>query len=268
MFEALIIERRKSSRDYDLTELDNLSDKIRYRRKPISLKNCLIHLGSMHKNFATAAYICDNNLSLFKQNIHVAVLCNAASWTLEEDKEYPHTLPGYLWEAVLSDSPKAIQTLTDIQPSHLNEFPNSGEMWSYLWLNAILGNDVAIRAELPRIEKKGAQKERKDIREGRDFWTLLLAGDQTSLEQRILYDAETRSDDAIFSDLMSPIATAQAKLCHMRGIPVEIDHPRVPMDLVRVAPLPSYDDVYDFLAPDYEPPPQGLVGHIKAFFKK
>jgi hypothetical protein len=271
MFDPKIFEIALRHKERTMDRHDETVDRIRYRRKPIRLSGCYLNLGGDHRIFAAAAYVCDNDLSQFKQHMHVAAMSIAAGWAGDDsDARFngPQSYVSPLFDAVLSDSSKAIKALTDIRPRKLNEMPNAPHMWSYLWINAIIGNDQAIRAELPRIEKKGFQKDRKDIREGRDFWTLLLAGDKGALEKRILYDIKAPSEDAAFDDFMSLQATAEAKLCHMRGIPVEIDHPRVPMDLVRVAPLPSYDDVYDFLAPGYEPPPQGLVGHIKAWMKR
>jgi hypothetical protein len=47
--------------------------------------------------------------------------------------------------------------------------------------------------------------------------------------------------------------TAQAKLCHLRGLLIEIDHPLVHMGIVRVAPLTQYGNVYDFLEPGFVP---------------
>jgi hypothetical protein len=97
-----------------------------------------------------------------------------------------------------------------------------------------------------------------------------LARDQEGLNERIIKDVDidAESMDVAFNDFVSLYSTSIAKLCHIRGILVEIDHPRVPMDLVRIAPLPHYDDVYDFLAPGYEPPPEGLFGHLKSWIKK
>jgi hypothetical protein len=264
-FDTSIIEKTKKSREFVEQDLADLVNKIRFRIKPISLGGCFLVLSSTHRAFAAAALVCDNDLSQFKQHMHVAALCTTARWAVNDGDA--HSYCRHFYDAVLSDSPKAIKALTDIRPTNLNEYPNSPHMWSYLWLNALLGNDDAIRAELPRIEKKGYQKDRKDVREGRDFWSLLLARDKEALERRILYDVKAPSEDATFDDFMSLQAAAQAKLCHIRGILVDIDHLRVPMDLVRIAPLPHYDDVYDFLAPGYEPPPQGLFGHVKSWFK-
>jgi Immunity protein 49 len=267
MNSATAIEKRKQVREIHLKELPMLVEKIRFRRKPISLNGCLGNLSTSYRNFAVASYFCENDLKTFKQHLHLSVVSSAAGWEISSYQAL--WTPKTIWDALLSDSPKAIQfTATLITEDLQNPEPNSGVIYSRMWQAALTRDDDVIRELLPKIEKKGFQKDRKDVREGRDFFTLLLAGDKEALEARILYDVKAPSDDPWFDDFISLKATAEAKLCHLRGIPVEIDHPRVPMDLVRIAPLPHYDDVYDFLAPGYEPPPEGLFGHLKAWVKK
>ena len=264
---AIAQEKRSNSRAIHLNELPRLTDKIRFRRKPISLTGCLGNLSTTYRTFAVAAYFCDNDLNAFKQHLHVSVLSTTVGWDVSDYQAL--WTPQDIWDALLSDSSKVIQLATTITTDDLlNPLPNAGVIYSRMWQAAIVREDDVIRELLPKIEKKGFQKARKDVREGKDFFTLLLNGDKQALESRILHDINAPSDDPWFDDFMSLYATAEAKLCHMRGILVEIDHPRVPMALVRINPLPHYDDVYDFLAPGYEPPPEGLLGHLKSWIKK
>ncbi|SFA68310.1 hypothetical protein SAMN05216263_1501, partial [Metapseudomonas otitidis] len=58
-----------------------------------------------------------------------------------------------------------------------------------------------------------------------------------------------------------------AKLCWYRGIEVQIQNPLVPMALMPIESLDTYDVEYDFLRPGWEPPPPpGLLNKIKRFF--
>jgi hypothetical protein len=62
-------------------------------------------------------------------------------------------------------------------------------------------------------------------------------------------------------------STVRAKLCWIKGIPLQIEGPWVPMELMPIQPLAHYDDEYEFLKPGWVPPPQGLAGKISRWFK-
>jgi Immunity protein 49 len=266
-FDQNIINKAFRAKQFEMESLLSTIEKTRYRRKPISLHGCLNSLSSAHRTFAIADYVCDHNLSAFKQNLYLSSLCAFESW--KDDAREALWTPRHLWDALLSDSREAIQAMANFSTLDLqNPHPNSGSIYSRIWQAAILGGDEVIRELLLNIEKKGHQDSRKTIREGQDFFTVLLNGDKNDLQAHILQAVNVKPGYPEFDDFIAHHATAQAKLCHIRGIPVEIDHPRVPMDLVRIAPLPHYDDVYDFLAPGYEPPPEGLFGHLKSWIKK
>ena len=59
-----------------------------------------------------------------------------------------------------------------------------------------------------------------------------------------------------------------SKLCWLKGIEVEIDHPLFPMELLPLKPLEHYDDVYDFLSSDWTPPTQNFIQKITKWFSK
>ncbi|WP_183031975.1 hypothetical protein [Cupriavidus sp. UME77] len=61
---------------------------------------------------------------------------------------------------------------------------------------------------------------------------------------------------------MSFLGALEAKLCWFKGIPVKIDSPLVPMELMAIRPIAHYDDVYDFIKPGWVPPSQGLIGKM------
>jgi hypothetical protein len=53
--------------------------------------------------------------------------------------------------------------------------------------------------------------------------------------QGITEDANLRNDDPITADFFTYLATFEAKLCWYKGIEVQIDDPRVPMDLMPIS---------------------------------
>jgi hypothetical protein len=244
-------------------------DDLRLQPKRISVVRYLHALGRIHREYASRDYFVRTNLSAFKQNMYVCGLCELRSlqktpYDMRTGFNAPRLI-GVLQNALMSDNIDLIRATASI------EQPNTDEtrIIERMWKAALVGDDDLIKQLLPLSAGRGTRKAyRKEVEEGRDLFSLLLAGDKTGLEKRILLDIDAESMDADFDDFVSLYSTSIAKLCHIRGIPVEIDHPRVPMDLVRIAPLPHYDDVYDFLAPGYEPPPEGLLGHLKSWIKK
>ena len=128
-------------------------------------------------------------------------------------------------------------------------------MATKLFQSAILGRDDVIAQSLERIAAKGNNADRKELENGHNFFECLLKKDLEALTKCILRTTKTpfAKNDPYLGHFMHKMATGQAKLCHLRGIPVEIDHPLVPMDIVRVAPLTHYDNVYDFLEPGFVP---------------
>ncbi len=134
---------------------------------------------------------------------------------------------------------------------------------------AIRGEDEALRTMVEKIAKHGRKPLREECAEEKDFYSLLLKRDKVALEKLIQEKhAPIKSHDPIDEDFMSYFGTLEAKLCWYRGIPVEIDHPLVPMELMPIRPLAAYDDVYDFLKPGWVPPPQGLMGKLSRWIGK
>jgi hypothetical protein len=256
---------------YHLEQLSDLIEGLRYQRRNISQITYLDSLSSAHRRFAAVKYVIEGDLRQFKQDMHICGLCKLRSMQKIPYEQLagfnaPHMINA-LKAPLLSDNIDLIRAMASLlQPET--------ETTTYLiiermWKVALLNDNERLKQLLPLSAGRGSRKAyRKEVEEGRDLFSLLLAGDKAGLEERIIKDIDMESMDADFDNFISIYATAEAKLCHIRGIPVEIDHPRVPMDLVRIDPLPNYDDVYDFLAPGYEPPPEGLFGHLKSWIKK
>jgi hypothetical protein len=88
------------------------------------------------------------------------------------------------------------------------------------------------------------------------------------LEALIKKHASIKGSEDVAEEFMAYRATLEAKLCWYRGIPVEIDHPLVPMELVPVRQLSQDDNVYEFLGSGWVPPPQGFLGTLSRLFSK
>lgn len=267
-FEESIAGLKKLAQYYS-DQLPDLIEGLRYRRKKMSQTTYLDFVSDAHRSLSAIEYFANKNLTAFKQNMHVCGLCKLRSlqktpYELRVGFNAPRLI-GVLQNALMSDNIHLIRASASIAQPDTDETRIIERMWKA----ALIGDDELIKQLLPTSAGRGTRKAyRKEVEEGSDLFSLLLVGDKAGLQQRIVQDIDTESMDAMFDDFVSLYATSIAKLCHMRGILVEIDHPRVPMDLVRINPLPHYDDVYDFLAPGYEPPPEGLLGHLKSWIKK
>jgi len=133
---------------------------------------------------------------------------------------------------------------------------------------AILGNDTALQEKIKELADHGRKEDRAMAAAGTDFFSLLIKQDKLALEKHILnISVKAKTDDPKISDCMCYLGTLQTKLCWFRGIPVEIDSPLVPMELMPIQPLKHYDDVYDFLAPGWVPLRQGLLQKASRLFK-
>jgi hypothetical protein len=256
---------------FDYERLPKYIEGLRFQRKGIFIDAYFNSLSSVHRSFAVVDYFVEGNLQQFKQHMYLCSICKLRSiQKTPYEQRVGFNAPrliGVLMDALMSDNTDLIRATASIEQPNTDKTRFVERMWKA----AILGEDDLVRELLPLSVSRGssARKDyKKDVEEGRDFFSLLLARDEEGLKERVIKDIDTESMDAMFDDFVSLYSTALAKLCHIRGIPVEIDHPRVPMDLVRIAPLPHYDDVYDFLAPDYKPPPEGLFGHLKSWIKK
>jgi hypothetical protein len=70
--------------------------------------------------------------------------------------------------------------------------------------------------------------------------------------------------EQLSGEVWSNIPVMFLKLAWMHGMEIEIDNPLVPMELMPIKPLAVYDDVYDFLKPDFkaEKPKIGLLSKL------
>lgn len=236
-----------------LAGLIDTVDLIRYERGFESRARPLSSLASDHRSLASYEYCLEHNLDAFKQHMHVSALSELRS--LAEPTEEYLWIIRWVKEVLFSDNPVLIRQVASFEHIDLqNPKLSSHLMDSKLIQAAILGRDEVIAEAIPRIAQKGSSADRKALSKGRHFFDCLLRKDINALVECILLETEQKAileNDPYFGKFMNFSATAKAKLCHWRGIPIEIDHPLVPMDIVRIAPLAHYDNVYDFLEPGF-----------------
>lgn len=259
-------------------ELLMCADKVRNKRNKISLLNTLSSMANYHVIIGTNSYLENAHISGLKQHYHVAGMLKLLGSRIAKNSEtiLSRIEPIY---AMLSDSNKAIHACATMgSPLYIEQrkIPTEYKFYSHIYQLVILDDfdEAERKINLLKYSKY------KDVREASkcyvEFYELLFSRDKQKLEQLILkfavgwkkrVDTGAEMPTELTAEVMAANAVEFAKLCWLKGVEVEIDHPFVPMELLPVKPLPYYDDVYDFLSPNWVPPPQGLFSDFNRWLK-
>lgn len=254
------------------------SERIRYKRNKISILNTLSSMATSHIALGTNAYFGYGDIERLKQHYHLVGLLRLLGSKMAKNDEtiLSRIEPIY---AMLSDSNKAIHACATMgSPLYIEQrkIPTEYKFYSHIYQLVILDDfdEAERKINLLKYSKY------KDVREASkcyvEFHELLFSRDKQKLEQLILkfavgwkkrVDTGAEMPTVLTAEVMAANAVEFAKLCWLKGVEVEIDHPFVPMELLPVKPLPYYDDVYDFLSPNWVPPPQGLFSDFNRWLK-
>ncbi|WP_293931455.1 Imm49 family immunity protein [Iodobacter sp.] len=167
--------------------------------------------------------------------------------------------------ALLSDSPECINQIAHAGLMYKAD-PKSYHYYTHMLQLLLLGDHSAIKEMIAVGAKKCGKPLREEFATGRDFFSLFLRQDKPALEEHIFNLTKIKSE-LIHRDFLHYWAVLCTKLCWIKGIEVEIDHPLIPMALMPVKPLPHYEIEYDFLRSGWEPPKDDLLHKIKRWLK-
>ena len=252
------ITKKRDSVAVSLREMPSLIEKIRYRIKPIDLRACYVALSQKHLKIGIYDYFIENKANSFKQHLYIASKLKLAAIAIDSYQQFTAM---ELYYALFSDHAELIDTMATIgtkEDISSRNNPLYPSFTLHLWQLAILGDYEALQIKIQKLAQHGRKKDRKNI----DFFTLLVKGDKAALEQLIHEDASIKSADPLIENFMSFFACMESKICWLRGIEVQINHPLVPMELMPIKSLEHYDDSYDFLLPDWQPPKRTLFGRL------
>ena len=268
--DAKAIEGAQSLAESARERMPALIEKIRYRIKPIDLGGCYSLLSGYHQRLGVYDYFVEGHIYDLKQHFYTANQLEQACVGLESHSPTLATHHTFLY-GLLSDSPAVINWLKTADSDQMRQERDNPRLpWFYNHMTQLVLLDKW--DALPAKIEKAAQKAGKGLREkfasGQDFHSLLLKRDKTGLEQLLTNEARKRQGDPLLEDWIAEASTWRAKLCWLKGIPVQIDSPLVPMELMPIQPLAHYDDVYDFLQPGWVPPSQGIVGRVSRWLKR
>lgn len=233
-----------------------------------------------HENLGLLAYFARGNMTAFKRHWYLASkLWLHASRHLPVKDYYMSggddhfTLEWSLLHPIVADSRSVIDEVAALETPVLAMYrdnPKAMEFTFHLAQLVIRGDYEAAQAKIEIGARKAGGKLKQAYATGSDFYSLLMKGDKAALEASIMDNIRASKKGGLLtiSDFIYPIATLRTKLCWHKGIPVEIEHPMVPMAWMPIQPLPQYDDIYDFLSPNWQPPDQGFMAKLSRRFQK
>jgi hypothetical protein len=245
--------------------LDKTLERIYFRRNAGSLWFAMSDVERYALAKGLHGFYIEGNAAALKQWFHVATKVRLAN-------RRDDLITGvFLMPALLSDNEDVIQAAARATTDKLHKEsvnPLYPGFHVRMIQQAILGEDDALRVNITKLAKNGEKRYRKPAAAGTDFYSLLLAQDKERLQSLVQEHANVKSADILFEESISYLATLQTKLCWRRGIELEIDSPLVPMVVMPVRRVGRYDDVYEFVNPEWVPPRQGILGRLERLFRK
>lgn len=211
-------------------------------------------------------YFIDNDLPSLKQNFYVySKLTMAAEQEIEPCGDAFSGYEAFLY-GLLSDSPEIYDWLTHAEIKNKDQVKTPHYLFHQFQL-VMRRDDEALRETIALVGQKGRKHDKALSQAGQDFFSLLLKQDKEGLQALIENQAKIKSVNELEGQFLAGFAVVHAKLCWYRGIEVQIQNPLVPMALMPIEPLEAYDVEYDFLRPDWvPPPPPGLFAKVKRLF--
>ena len=233
----------------------------------INRGSVLRNIASLPKSRGLKSLFIDGDLSGLKQNFYVASKLTMAS-QLETNPRvdvfgaYQPFLYG-----LLSDSPEIIDWLAHAELKDKDYIKCPHFLFSQFQL-VLQQDDAALRETIAVVAKKGGNGDKALSAAGTDFFSLLLKRDKEALQTLIENAAKIKSADEYVGQFLAGYAVILAKLCWLRGIEVDIKNPLVPLPILPVKPLDTYDVEYDFLRPDWIPPQPSMAEKFRRWFKR
>lgn len=247
---------------------ENLKD-ILYRRDRVVIGAVLNSLASLSATRGMYAYFVEGNSEAMRRHFSVGSKLTLRS-VGQDGGASPDLVSNFLYP-LLSDDPFVIDGFSKIETPELTRCsnrPTTGKFHVYMLQLALRGEENLLKSAIENLARNGKSPWRELSAKGKDFYSLLQAREKNGLEELIQSGAvEHRQGDVRMEMFLAGVSTIQAKICWLRGIPVEIESPWVPRELMPISPLAHYDDEYEFLKPGWVPPAQGIVGKLARLFK-
>lgn len=207
--------------------------------------DALVRMARDHAILALHAWNLHQNAPLFRQHMYLSSQLNLASLTADPTNSFnPQEHFSY---ALFSDHPETIQRFANLEVSAM---PLDVQLLQLALTDDLFSLDKLISA--PVANAGETQASFAAPLPQRNFYALLSRADKQALETDILahaMDTFNKFEKKIHhsGDALIPVCALKAKLCRIKGISINIDHPMIPNELTRIAPLKHYEMPYKFL---------------------
>ncbi|MBB3121281.1 hypothetical protein [Pseudoduganella violacea] len=240
-----------------------------YKRERVPIGVGLCFFAKYARTKANVSYFIEKDIDSCKQFFYLTSQLILAS-SKEREGETFEVGTSFLG-ALLSDNLEVIKKFSMLETDELLKERNNplrSRFHVHMIQLALRGDDEALLEKIGKISKNGRRSDKEEYGSGSDFYSLLIKRDKDALENLIQNKhAYIKSSEPLDEEFMSYLGALETKLCWLRDIPVKINHPLIPMDLMPIRPLDQYDDVYDFLKPEWVPPKQGMLADAARWIK-
>jgi hypothetical protein len=208
---------------------------------------------------ALYSWYVERNLAAAKQWFYVAAKLIAISSTKPVGNE-TFWSPHPLMFPLLSDCPEMIAMYSTIETQKLleNRLNVKSLQFDIYLIQLALQGDYLKLTEL--IETYKAKKCRMAYKKSlTKFLEALISGDIMTMESTLLKFTKWGYNNPTTEDFLSIFGVILCKLTWLKGFEVQVDSPLIPMAFMPVAPLAHYEDIYEFMKPDWVaplPPPK------------
>jgi hypothetical protein len=159
----------------------------------------------------------------------------------------------HLSYALLSDDINLMQRYAKLSHSAYNYMVEKGYSTTLYILQRIIAEDwEAVKWGITIMDTKSLKwKKNQALKPDRDFYEAILNKDingATKAIYQLLKDHKKRNKyKPLINEFISTPALGYTKLAWLKGMPLEIDHPLVPKELLPFKPLDVYEVDYDFI---------------------
>lgn len=159
---------------------------------------------------------------------------------------------------LLSDSPEMIALYSTIETANLlaNRLKvKANEFDAYLVQTALQGDYNKLTELVETYKAKNYKSGSKFKISIIQFMDGLMTGNVIEMESAIAKHKNWQYSNPTTEDFLSDYGVTLCKLAWLKGFEVQVDSLLIPMEFMPVAPLPHYEDIYEFMKPDWQAPP-------------
>lgn len=239
------------------------------RHHKVNCGSILAGISTLHQLRGIKGYFIDHNPNAMRQDFYTASILLKIARDFGLGKKFHGIgipLEDFLY-ALLSDSPECIDQISHAELEY-KDSPKSYHFYTHMLQLLLRDDHTTIRELIARGSNKCGKPLRDEFASGSDFFSLFLKKDKDGLVRHI--QSLIKIENTLLPDreFFSHRAVICTKICWIKGLEVEIEHPLVPMPIMPTTPLNHYKTGYDFLQPGWKPLSAGLTEKILRWVKQ